>query len=290
MSIYLTKDKKIIVQGITGTVGKVQTELALEYGTNIVGGVVPGKGGSSILGIPVYNTVKEAVDEKGANASIIYVPAKVVKSAADESIMAGLELIVIITEHVPIADTLNIRALAREKGVVVIGPNCPGILAPNIGKMGIIPGHAPSPGHIGIISRSGTLAFEVAANLTAAEIGQSTIVGIGGDPVPCTSMIEALAAFEEDCDTKGVVIIGEVGGTAEESASLYIKQHMSKPVFAYIAGLTAPPGKKMGHAGAIIKGSSGTPKSKIEALSNAGVKVASSPKELPKLILKSGIV
>ncbi len=290
MAIYLTIDKRIIVQGITGTVGKVQSELALEYGTSIVGGVVPGRGGETILNLPVYNTVKEAVDEKGANASIIYVPARGVKSAADEAIMAGLKLIVIITEHVPIADTIKIRALAREKEVVVIGPNCPGILTPGIGKMGIIPGHAPSLGNIGIISRSGTLAFEATANLTAAGIGQSTIVGIGGDPVPCTSMMEALAAFQEDPDTKGVVIIGEVGGSAEESASRYIKKYMNKPVFAYIAGVTAPPGKKMGHAGAIIKGSSGTPQSKIEALSSAGVKIASSPIELPKLILESGIV
>ena len=290
MAIYLTIDKRIIVQGITGTVGKVQSELALEYGTSIVGGVVPGRGGETILNLPVYNTVKEAVDEKGANASIIYVPARGVKSAAEEAIMAGLKLIVIITEHVPIADTIKIRILAREKEVVVIGPNCPGILTPGIGKMGIIPGHAPSLGNIGIISRSGTLAFEATANLTAAGIGQSTIVGIGGDPVPCTSMMEALAAFQEDPDTKGVVIIGEVGGSAEESASRYIKKYMNKPVFAYIAGVTAPPGKKMGHAGAIIKGSSGTPQSKIEALSSAGVKIASSPIELPKLILESGIV
>lgn len=290
MAIYLNKDTKIIVQGITGTVGKVQSQLAIEYGTNIVCGVVPGKGGKTILNLPVYDTVREAVDEKGANASVIYAPAKAVKSAAEEAIMAGLKLIVIITEHVPISDTLKIRALAREKEVVVIGPNCPGLLTPKIGKMGIIPGHAPSPGHIGIISRSGTLAFEATANLTAAGIGQSTIVGIGGDPVPCTSMMEVLAAFEEDSNTKGVVIIGEVGGSAEESASLYIKKYMTKPVFAFIAGVTAPPGKKMGHAGAIIKGSSGTPKSKIEALSSAGVKIASSPIELPKLIFESNIV
>lgn len=290
MAIYLTKDKKILVQGITGSVGKVQSKLAQEYGTNLVAGVVPKRGGESVLGLPIFDTVQEAVDETGANSSVIYVPARFVKNAATEALMAGLSLVVIITEHVPIADTLGIRALAREKGAVVIGPNCPGLLSPEIGKMGIIPGHAPSPGNIGVISRSGTLAFEATANLTAAEIGQSTIVGIGGDPQPGTSMLEALAAFEEDPDTKGIVIIGEVGGTAEENAAQYIKEHMKKPVFAYIAGVTAPPGKKMGHAGAIIKGSSGTPKSKIEALNNAGVKVASNPKELPNLILEANII
>lgn len=290
MAIYLTKEKKIIIQGITGTVGRVQSKLALEYGTNLVGGVVPGKGGETILGLPVYNTIKEAVKEKGANASVIYVPAKFVKKAANEALMAGLKLIVIITEHVPVADTLKIKALAKEKGAVVIGPNCPGLLTPGIGKMGIIPEHAPSSGYIGIISRSGTLAFEATANLTAAGIGQSTIVGIGGDPAPCTSMLEVLASFEEDPDTKGVVIIGEVGGTAEERAAQYIKEYMNKPVFAFIAGVTAPPGKKMGHAGAIIRGSSGTPQSKINALISAGVKIASSPVELSKLILETGIV
>lgn len=290
MGVYLTDKHRIIVQGITGKVGKIQSKLALEYGTNIVGGVVPGKGGQSVLGLPVFNTVDEAIKKAGANASIIYVPAKYVADASKQALYSGIRLIVIISEFVPISDSLKIKALAKEKGAIVIGPNCPGILIPGIGKMGIIPTNTSSQGPIGVVSRSGTLAFEITANLTAAGIGQSAIVGIGGDPEPCTSMLEVLAAFEEDPYTKGIVMIGEIGSSAEVRSAQYIKELITKPVFSFIVGVTAPSDKKMGHAGAIIRAFSDTPQSKIRDLKKAGARIVYSTSELAPMILKEGIV
>jgi len=286
MSIYLNKEKRIIVQGITGRVGSVQTKLSLLYGTNIIGGVSPGKGGEQICGVPIYNKVAEAVTEQRADASLIFVPADYAPQAVHAALNEGITLIVIITEHIPLKETLMIKAHARELGATVIGPNCPGILAPGIGRMGIIPAEIVTPGHIGVISRSGTLAFELVYNLTAAGIGQSTIVGIGGDPDPCISFSEVLSSFENDPDTNGVVLIGEVGGSSEERAADYIRKFMKKPVFAYITGRTVPPGKKMGHAGAIIRGFEGTVESKVTALKNAGVYVVHSPMEILEMISK----
>ena len=284
MAIYLTRGTKVIIQGITGRVGSEQARLALEYGTNLVGGVSPGKGGQSVCGLPVFDSVAEAARQTGANASVIFIPARSAPEAAVEALDAGMELVVVITEHIPVGESLMMRAKAREKGAVVIGPNCPGILSVGIGKMGIIPSGVASPGRVGVISRSGTLSYEVAAGLTGAGLGQSTIVGIGGDPEPCAGIMEVLAAFERDGDTDAIVLVGEVGGDAEERAAAYIKERVTKPVFAYIAGRMAPEGKKMGHAGAIIQGNSGTAASKIEALKDNGVTVASTPAQLPGLI------
>jgi succinyl-CoA synthetase alpha subunit len=286
MAIYLTKDMRIVVQGITGTVGSIQTKLALSYGTNIVAGVSPNKRGQQIYGVPVYNTVKEAVIEQNANAALIFVPAAHAPNAAHAALDAGVKLMVIITEHIPIRESLLIKLHASETGAVVIGPNCPGLLSPGIGNMGIIPSKVSMPGRIGVVSRSGTLCFEITHNLTVAGIGQSTIVGIGGDAEPCTSFTDVLSSFEADPCTDAVVLIGEIGGSLEEQVSLYIKRFMNKPVFAYIAGRMAPPGKKMGHAGAIVRGSTGTVKSKVDALQQAGVYVAYSPMEIPEMILE----
>ena len=284
VAIYLTKESRVIIQGITGRVGSAQAGFALEYGTNLVGGVSPGKGGQFVRGVPVFNSALEAVNETGANASVVFIPASGAAEAVVEALEAGVKLIVVITEHIPARDSLMTRAKAREKGAVIIGPNCPGVLSVGIGKMGIMPTGVVSPGRIGVISRSGTLSYEVTAGLTAAGFGQSTIVGVGGDPYPCASIMEVLAAFERDKDTDATVLIGEVGGDGEERAAAYIKTRIKKPVFAYIAGRMAPEGKKMGHAGAIIHGNAGTAASKITALKNNGVMVASTPVELPDLI------
>ncbi|MDO5849122.1 MAG: succinate--CoA ligase subunit alpha [Methanobrevibacter sp.] len=284
--ILLDKDTKCLVQGITGKQGSFHTEQMLDYDTNIVAGVTPGKGGQSFMGVPIFNSIEEVKEEVDVNASIIFVPAKFAKDAAFESIR-NLELVVIISEHIPVHDSMEIMSYAEKMGTTVIGPNTPGIISPGIGKLGIMPTHIFEKGNVGVISRSGTLTYEVASQLTRAGIGQSTCVGIGGDPVIGTNYIDVLKRFEKDDETDAIVLIGEIGGNAEEKAAEYIKNNISKPVVSYIAGMTAPPGKRMGHAGAIIQGNSGTAKSKINALSEAGVKVATMPSEISKLVRES---
>ncbi|MBQ9025888.1 MAG: succinate--CoA ligase subunit alpha [Methanobrevibacter sp.] len=283
--ILLDKDTNCLVQGITGKQGSFHTEQMLKYNTTIGAGVTPGKGGQEFLGVPIFNSIEEAVEETDINSSIIFVPAKFAKDAAFESIR-HLDLVVIISEHIPIHDSLDIMAYADQMGTTVIGPNTPGIISPGVGKLGIMPTHIFEEGSVGVISRSGTLTYEIASELTRAGIGQSTCVGIGGDPVVGTNYIDILKRFEADDDTEAVVLIGEIGGNAEEKAAEYIKNEMTKPVVSYIAGRTAPPGKRMGHAGAIIQGNSGTVASKTEALNNAGVEVAKMPSEIVKLIQK----
>ena len=281
--IILNEDTKCLVQGITGKQGQFHTEQMMTYNTKIVAGVTPGKGGQEVCGVPVFDSIEEAKENVDVNASIIFVPAPFAKDAAFESI-DHLDLVIIITEHIPIHDTMEIMAYAKEKGVTVIGPNTPGVISPKVGKLGIMPTHIFSEGDVGVISRSGTLTYEIASQLTRAGIGQSTCVGIGGDPVIGTPYIEVLDMFENDPDTKEIVLIGEIGGGAEEAAAEYIKDNITKPVVAYIAGISAPPGKRMGHAGAIIAGNSGTAKSKMEALAAAGVKVAQKPSEIVEYI------
>jgi len=287
MSILLNRQTKVLVQGITGKIGQSQTRWMLEYGTHIVAGVTPGKGGQSVEGIPVYDTVAEAVAEHGAEASVLFVPPQAVKEAAIQAIDAGIKLIVVITEHVPVHDVMEIREYATDSGVQIVGPTSPGIISPGEAKMGIMPGNMFKPGRIGLVSRSGTLCYEVSANLSGAGFGQSTVVGIGADPVVLTNVPEVLRLFEEDPDTDLVVLVGEIGGVLEEVAADYIKRSMTKPVVAYIAGLTAPHEKRMGHAGAIIQGDGrGTAQSKISALQEAGVQVAQFPAEVVKLVQK----
>ncbi|MCF0226037.1 MAG: succinate--CoA ligase subunit alpha [Methanobrevibacter sp.] len=284
--ILLDKDTKCLVQGITGKQGSFHTKQMLDYNTNIVAGVTPGKGGQTFEGVPIFNSVEEVKEEVNVNSSIIFVPAKFAKDAAFESIK-HLDLVVIISEHIPVHDSMEIMNYAEKMGTTVIGPNTPGIISPNIGKLGIMPTHIFDKGNVGVISRSGTLTYEVASQLTRAGIGQSTCIGIGGDPVTGTNYIDILKRFEKDDETEAIVLIGEIGGNAEEKAAKFIKENISKPVVSYIAGITAPPGKRMGHAGAIIQGDSGTAKSKINALSEAGVEVASMPSEISTLIKKS---
>lgn len=280
MAILVNNKTKAIVQGITGTQGRFHTKLMLEYGTKIVAGVTPGKGGQEVHGVPVYDTVKEALHEHDANASIIFVPAPFAKDAVLEGINAGLELIVVITEHIPIKDTIQMVEIAKRNNANIVGPNTPGIITPGECKLGIMPGHIFKRGSIGIISRSGTLTYEIASNLTRSGFGQSTCLGIGGDPVVGINFIEALEMFADDYETKAVILIGEIGGDAEEKAAEYIRKEFDKPVAAFIAGKTAPPGKRMGHAGAIISGRTGTADSKIKALRKAGVYVVDKPKEI----------
>lgn len=281
--IILDENTKCLVQGITGKQGSFHTEQMLKYKTNIVAGVTPGKGGQEIFGVPVFDSIEEAKEKTDVNASIIFVPAPFAKDAAFESI-DHLDLVIIITEHIPVHDTMEIMAYAKQKGVTVIGPNTPGVISPKVGKLGIMPTHIFSEGKVGVISRSGTLTYEIASQLTRSGIGQSTCVGIGGDPVIGTPYIEVLEMFENDPETDEIVLIGEIGGTAEEAAAEYIKENISKPVVAYIAGISAPPGKRMGHAGAIIAGNSGTAKSKMAALEAAGVKVAEKPSDIVNYI------
>lgn len=280
MAILVNNKIKAIVQGITGTQGSFHTKLMLEYGTKIVAGVTPGKGGQEVHGVPVYDTVKEALSEHDVNASIIFVPAPFAKDAVLEAVDAGLELVVVITEHIPIKDTIQMIEIAKKNNVNIVGPNTPGVITPGECKLGIMPGHIFKRGHIGIISRSGTLTYEVASNLTRSGFGQSTCLGIGGDPIVGINFIEALEMFANDQETKAVVLIGEIGGNAEEKAAEYIREEFDKPVAAFIAGKTAPSGKRMGHAGAIISGRTGTADSKIKALRKAGVYVVDKPKEI----------
>ena len=283
MSKLLDKNTKVLVQGITGFQGLFHAKKMTEYGTNIVGGVTPGKGGLSVDGFPVFDSVKEAVKETGAEASVIYVPARFSKTAVFEAIDAGLRLIVVITEGIAVRDTMEFVHKGKTNGnVIIIGPNCPGIITPGEAKMGIIP-NIVSPGSIGVVSRSGTLTYEVIDNLTKAGLGQSQVFGIGGDPYKMFNFIQALEIFQNDPKTKKIVLIGEIGGSDEEKASEYIKKHVTKPVVSLIAGKTAKEGKTMGHAGAIVEGNVGTAAGKIKALESAGVKVASKISEIPTL-------
>lgn len=280
MSILLNKDTRVIVQGITGKIGAIQTRWMLDYHTRVVGGVTPGKGGSVIEGCPVFNSVAEAVKQTGANASVFFVPAAFVLDAFLETVDAGIKFIVVVPEHVPVHDVMKMRAYARKNKVLALGPTTPGILVPGIGKMGIMPGSLFTPGKVGIISRSGTLSYEFAGILSDAGIGQSVVLGLGADPVVLSNLPEILERFEEDFDTEAVIVVGEVGGEQEERAADFMANHMSKPVASYIAGRFSPEGKRMGHAGAIIRGSVGTAKSKITTLTEAGVTVLNSPIEV----------
>ena len=274
MSILVNKETRLIVQGFTGSQGTLHSEQSIEYGTNIVGGVTPGKGGQEHLGKPVFNSVKEAVDKVEPNASIIFVPAKFCKDSILEAAEAGIKLIICITEGVPTLDMLNVKKYIDNIGARLIGPNCPGVITPGEAKLGIMPGNIHLPGSIGIISRSGTLTYEAVKQTTDLGFGQSSCVGIGGDPIPGSSFIDMLKLFEEDTQTEAIVMVGEIGGTAEEAAAEYIKDNISKPVISYIAGQTAPAGKRMGHAGAIIAGGKGTAADKISKLKECGVHVA----------------
>ena len=280
MSILINKDTKVICQGFTGTQGTFHSEQALAYGTKLVGGVSPNKGGTMHLGLPVFNTVRDAVQETGATASMIYVPAAFCKDAVLEAIDAGIQLIVCITEGIPTLDMLVIKQKLNESGIMMIGPNCPGVITPEECKIGIMPGNIHKKGKIGIVSRSGTLTYEAVKQITDEGFGQSTCVGIGGDPIPGSNFIDILKRFQEDPETEAIVMIGEIGGSAEEEAAAYINAHITKPMVAYIAGVTAPKGKRMGHAGAIISGGKGTAENKIAALKLAGVKTVTSLAEI----------
>ena len=274
MSILVNKDTKLIVQGFTGSQGTLHSEQSIEYGTNIVGGVTPGKGGIKHLGKPVFNSVRDAVKELNPNASIIFVPAKFCKDSIMEAADAGIKLIICITEGIPTIDMLDVKRHIDDLGIRLIGPNCPGIITPGEAKLGIMPGDIHIPGSIGIISRSGTLTYEAVKQTTDLGFGQSSCVGIGGDPIPGSSFIDMLKLFEDDDKTEAIVMVGEIGGSAEEAAAEYIKNNITKPVISYIAGQTAPAGKRMGHAGAIIAGGKGTAKDKIEKLKKCGVHIA----------------
>ena len=274
MSILVNKDTRLIVQGFTGSQGTLHSEQSIEYGTNIVGGVTPGKGGQTHLNKPVFNSVEEAIKEVEPNASIIFVPAQFCKSSIIEAAEAGIKLIICITEGIPTLDMLDVKKQIDELGVRLIGPNCPGVITPGEAKLGIMPGNIHKPGSIGIISRSGTLTYEAVKQTTDLGFGQSSCVGIGGDPIPGSSFIDMLKLFEEDDQTEAIVMVGEIGGNAEESAAEYIKNNITKPVISYIAGKTAPAGKRMGHAGAIIAGGKGTAEDKIKKLTECGVHVA----------------
>ncbi len=284
MSILVDKNTRVICQGFTGKQGTFHSEQAIAYGTKMVGGVTPGRGGESHLGLPVFNTVREAVEATEADASVIYVPAPFCKDSIIEAADAGISLIVCITEGIPTIDMLEAVEYVFNCGARLIGPNCPGIITPGECKIGIMPGHIHLPGRVGIVSRSGTLTYEAVKQTTDLKLGQSTCIGIGGDPIPGTSFIEALAMFEEDDQTEAIIMVGEIGGTAEEEAADFIKECIQKPVISYIAGVTAPAGKRMGHAGAIISGGKGTAEEKFAALEDAGVITVKSPADIGKAV------
>lgn len=287
MSIFIDKNTRLVVQGITGRDGAFHTKQMIEYGTAVVAGVTPGKSGEVMHGVPVFDSVAQAVEATGANASVIYVPAGFAADAVYEAAAAGIQLIVCITEGVPALDMVEAVPFVRARGARLIGPNCPGLISPDKAKVGILPGRICAPGPVGVVSRSGTLTYEAVDALTRAGLGQTSCVGIGGDPVIGTNFVDVLAAFEADPETKAVVMIGEIGGTDEETAARFIKEKMTKPVVGFIAGQTAPPGKRMGHAGAIISGGSGTAAEKIKALGEAGVPVARIVSEIPALVQKA---
>jgi succinyl-CoA synthetase alpha subunit len=280
MSILVNKNTRVLTQGITGATGQIHTRACKEYGTQMVGGVVPGKGGTNFEGIPIFDTVEQARKSTGANATVIYVPPPFAADAILEAVAAGIELVICITEGVPVLDMVKLKRYVRASHSRLIGPNCPGVITPGECKIGIMPGYIHKPGDIGVVSRSGTLTYEAVYQLTQLGLGQSSCVGIGGDPIVGTNHTEAMALFNDDPNTRAVIMIGEIGGTAEEEAALYVKNHMKKPVVAFIAGQTAPKGRRMGHAGAIISGGRGTAADKIAALKAAGITVAMSPAEL----------
>ncbi len=284
MSILVNEQTRVMVQGITGRDGSFHAKSMREDGTNIVGGVTPGKGGQDVDGMPVFNSVAECREQTGADCSVIFVPARFATAAVREAADAGVPLVICITEGVPVVEMIDIYRYVREKGVTLIGPNCPGLISPGKCKVGIMPGRIHKEGDIGVISRSGTLTYEVVYSLTSAGMGQSTCIGIGGDPIVGSGFVDMLERFEADAGTSGVVLIGEIGGEEEENAAAYIAANMSKPVVSFISGRTAPPGKRMGHAGAIISGGKGTPEAKIEALQAAGVDVADRPDEIPGML------
>jgi succinyl-CoA synthetase alpha subunit len=284
VSILVDRNTRLLVQGITGREGSFHTEQMVEYGTNVVAGVTPGGAGKSVAGVPVFNTVPEAVEQTGANASIIFVPARFAPDAIYEAVDTGIQFVVCITEGIPVQDMVPVYAYVKAKGARLLGPNCPGLITPGQAKIGIMPGYIHEPGPVGLVSRSGTLTYEVVDALTQAGLGQTTAVGIGGDPVIGSSFVDVLKLFQNDPATEAIVMIGEIGGTDEQDAAEFIKDHVTKPVAGFIAGQTAPPGKRMGHAGAIISGGSGTAAEKIEALESAGVHVAKTPSQVPELL------
>ena len=288
MGVLVNKDTKVIVQGITGKQAAFHTRQMLDYGTKIVGGVTPGKAGQEVEGVPVFNTVQDAVEATGATASVIYVPARFAADSIMEGVDAGLELVVCITEHIPVEDMVKVRRYMEGKKTRLIGPNCPGILTTDEAKLGIIPGNIQKKGHVGLVSRSGTLTYEAAFQLMNAGIGVTTAIGIGGDPVKGTDFIDALSLFKDDPETKAVLMIGEIGGNAEETAAQWIKKNMpNKPVTAFISGRQAPPGKRMGHAGAIISGGKGTAADKIKALNEVGIEVADTVAHIGDTVVKT---
>ncbi|MCP3691916.1 MAG: succinate--CoA ligase subunit alpha [Planctomycetaceae bacterium] len=287
MSILINKETRVICQGITGGAGGFHTKGCLEYGTQMVGGVTPGKGGQSVEGLPVFDTVEQAVAETGANATMIFVPAPFTADAVLEAVDAGIQVIAAITEGVPVMDMVHVFEVVKEAGVTLIGPNCPGLITPGECKMGIMPGYIHQQGKIGVMSRSGTLTYEAVWQTSNLGLGQSTCVGLGGDPIVGTSFIDLLKLYQEDDQTEGILMIGEIGGSAEEEAAAYVKEHVSKPVAAFVAGRTAPPGKRMGHAGAIISGGKGTAEEKIAALEGAGIEVAQSPADMGEAVQRA---
>lgn len=294
MSVLVNKDTRLVVQGITGGEGTFHTSQILEYGTNVVAGVTPGKGGLQYTGndrdsfsrpVPVYNTVKDAVESENANATVIFVPAPFAADAIMEAAEAGLKVIICITEGIPVNDMMKAYNYVQEKGAVLVGPNCPGVITPDEAKVGIMPGFIHKKGSIGVVSRSGTLTYEAVHQLTSVGLGQSTCIGIGGDPIIGTRFIDAIKLFAKDDETEGLIMIGEIGGSAEEEAAEYIKKHFKKPVVGFIAGRTAPPGRRMGHAGAIVSGGKGTAEDKIKAMEKAGIKVVENPADIGEAML-----
>jgi succinyl-CoA synthetase alpha subunit len=286
VSVFIDKNTKVIVQGITGATARFHTKQMLEYGTMIVGGTSPGKAGAEVEGVPVFNTVQDAVEATGATASVIYVPAPFAADAIIEAVDAGLDLTICITEHIPVLDMVKVKRYMEGKKTRLVGPNCPGVITADECKIGIMPGYIHTKGHVGVVSRSGTLTYEAVHQLTQAGLGQTTAVGIGGDPVNGTNFIDVLKAFNEDPETYAVIMIGEIGGTAEEEAAKWVKANMTKPVVGFIGGRTAPPGKRMGHAGAIISGGKGTADEKIRVMTDAGIQVADTPSVMGETLIR----